>query len=99
MDRSRLLRLALAPDRKSLAVGALGGRGAWLCRGSEPCLVEAVRRDAFTRALRAPLSRDAIEALSLAVAIREPFEQRPAPVAVSGAEETEKTRKSAPGEL
>lgn len=28
------------------------GRGAWLCRGSAQCVDLAVRRDAFSRALR-----------------------------------------------
>lgn len=32
---------------------ALGGRGAWLCRGSQACLDQAVKKNAFGRAFRA----------------------------------------------
>jgi predicted RNA-binding protein YlxR (DUF448 family) len=47
-----LVRLARRPDG-SLAVGrGEPGRGAWLCVGSEACFDAAVRRRAFSRALR-----------------------------------------------
>jgi predicted RNA-binding protein YlxR (DUF448 family) len=32
------------------------GRGAWLCSGSAECLDLAVRRNAFSRALRVPIA-------------------------------------------
>ena len=47
-----LVRVARRPDG-SLAVGrGEPGRGAWLCTGSESCFDAAVRRRAFSRALR-----------------------------------------------
>ena len=47
-----LVRFARRPDG-SLAVGrGAPGRGAWLCAGSEACFEAAVRRRAFSRALR-----------------------------------------------
>jgi hypothetical protein len=47
-----LVRVARRPDG-SLAVGrGEPGRGAWLCAGSESCFDAAVRRRAFSRALR-----------------------------------------------
>ncbi len=46
-----------ALDGGRLAVGRLiPGRGAWLCTGSEECVNTAVRRKAFPRALRRPVS-------------------------------------------
>ncbi|MEW6474573.1 MAG: YlxR family protein [Actinomycetota bacterium] len=53
---SGLVRIARRPD------GALGigrgepGRGAWLCAGLEACFDAAVRRRAFSRALRTEVS-------------------------------------------
>jgi hypothetical protein len=47
-----LVRVARRPDG-SLAVGrGEPGRGAWLCAGSESCFDAALRRRAFSRALR-----------------------------------------------
>jgi predicted RNA-binding protein YlxR (DUF448 family) len=47
-----LVRIARRPDG-SLAVGrGEPGRGAWLCAGSEACFDTALRRRAFSRALR-----------------------------------------------
>jgi uncharacterized protein len=47
-----LVRVARRPDG-TLAVGrGEPGRGAWLCAGSEACFEAAVRRRAFSRALR-----------------------------------------------
>lgn len=39
----------------------LPGRGAWLCDGSQACLDLAVRRRAFTRALRAAVDEAAVQ--------------------------------------
>jgi predicted RNA-binding protein YlxR (DUF448 family) len=48
----------------SLAVGSgLPGRGAWLCRDDPGCVELADRRRAFSRALRHPISKDAVAAL------------------------------------
>jgi hypothetical protein len=48
-------------------VGGTGGRGAWLCRGSVPCLEEALRRRALGRALRAAVSEGALARMAEAV--------------------------------
>jgi predicted RNA-binding protein YlxR (DUF448 family) len=51
-------------DDGSLAVGrTLPGRGAWLCDASPTCLDLALRRKAFGRAFRAPVSDGAPESL------------------------------------
>ncbi|MDE3086991.1 MAG: DUF448 domain-containing protein [Acidobacteriota bacterium] len=54
-----LVRLRLGPGGE-VVVGGGGGRGAWLCRGSAPCLEEALRRRAVGRALRAAISEEAL---------------------------------------
>ncbi|MDQ3107289.1 MAG: YlxR family protein [Actinomycetota bacterium] len=57
-------------DDGSLAVGrTLPGRGAWLCDASDSCLDLALRRKAFGRAFRAPISDGAPD--SLRVLLRE----------------------------
>jgi uncharacterized protein len=59
-----LIRLVRTPEG-TLAVGRrLPGRGAWLCAGSTACLERAARRNALTRALRAPVTADAVSALA-----------------------------------
>jgi len=51
-----LVRVARRPDG-SLAVGrSEPGRGAWLCAASVTCFEDAVRRRAFSRALRCEVS-------------------------------------------
>jgi predicted RNA-binding protein YlxR (DUF448 family) len=51
-----LVRVARRPDG-SLAVGrSEPGRGAWLCAASITCFEDAVRRRAFSRALRSEVS-------------------------------------------
>jgi len=51
-------------EEGGLAVSrTLGGRGAWLCAGSLDCLEQAARRNALSRALRTPVSPDAVRAL------------------------------------
>jgi hypothetical protein len=48
----------------ALAVGAaLDGRGAWLCRDTPGCIELAERRRAFSRALRCPVTAEAVEHL------------------------------------
>jgi predicted RNA-binding protein YlxR (DUF448 family) len=47
-----------------LAVGrTLPGRGAWLCRGTPGCVDLAVRRNAFSRALRCTVGGALVEQL------------------------------------
>ncbi|MGH9047621.1 MAG: YlxR family protein [Acidimicrobiales bacterium] len=54
-------------DGETLAVGPGVGRGAWLCAGRRDCLEWAAERDAFSRAFRAPVGREAVEALGSAL--------------------------------
>ncbi|MBV8691132.1 MAG: YlxR family protein [Actinobacteria bacterium] len=62
-----------------LALGRhLPGRGAWLCAGSVACIDLAVRRDAFSRALRGEVHRDAGVSLRRTVAERARMEGRAA---------------------
>ena len=61
--QDELVRVRRRPD------GTLAGRpytawsGAWLCAGSLGCVQRAARRNALTRALRAPVSPEAVLAL------------------------------------
>jgi len=58
-----LVRIVRLPDG-SLRIGrTLPGRGAWLCAGSLECLNQAAQRNAFSRALRSPVSSDDVLAL------------------------------------
>ncbi len=58
-----LVRVVLGPEG-TLRVGrTLPGRGAWLCAESPRCVQQAARRNAFSRALRAPVSPDVVLAL------------------------------------
>jgi predicted RNA-binding protein YlxR (DUF448 family) len=58
-----LVRVARRPDGR-LAVGrAEPGRGAWLCAGSASCFDAAVRRRAFSRALRCEVPAHDLEQL------------------------------------
>ena len=48
----------------SLALGrTLPGRGAWLCRASPGCVEQAIKRQAFSRALRAEVGGEEAERL------------------------------------
>ncbi|MGO9206944.1 MAG: YlxR family protein [Candidatus Limnocylindrales bacterium] len=48
----------------ALAMGAgLKGRGAWLCRDTPGCMELAERHRAFSRALRHPISNEAVDQL------------------------------------
>ncbi|TMM14747.1 MAG: YlxR family protein [Actinobacteria bacterium] len=52
-----------------LAVGRhQPGRGAWVCAGSTRCVDLARRRDGFSRALRAPVDRLAVDTLRATIA-------------------------------
>ncbi|HEX4539984.1 MAG TPA: YlxR family protein [Acidimicrobiales bacterium] len=52
-----------------LAIGRhLPGRGAWVCAETSRCVDLAQRRDGFSRALRAPVQRLAVERLQQALA-------------------------------
>ena len=62
-EAGELVRI-IRSDDGSLAVGrTLAGRGAWLCHASVSCLDLALRRKAFGRAFRAPISDGAPESL------------------------------------
>lgn len=55
--QSDLVRLALINNDVGPTVvidekRRLGGRGAWLCRGHDGCLAEALKKRAFARAFR-----------------------------------------------
>jgi predicted RNA-binding protein YlxR (DUF448 family) len=63
-----LVRVVRTPDG-ALRIGrTLPGRGAWLCRASPECLEHAMRKNAFGRALRMPVSAAAVVELSKALA-------------------------------
>ncbi|MFZ2056862.1 MAG: YlxR family protein [Acidimicrobiales bacterium] len=60
---SELVRVVHAGDG-ALAVGVgLEGRGAWLCRDTPGCSELADRRRAFSRALRHPITPEAVDRL------------------------------------
>jgi len=54
----------VAEDGHLVAGHGRPGRGAWLCAGSLGCLELALRRNAFGRALRRPVSVDEPEELA-----------------------------------
>ncbi|MGA3145858.1 MAG: YlxR family protein [Acidimicrobiales bacterium] len=55
-------------DGGGLAVSrTLPGRGAWLCRDSPGCVEQAVRRHAFSRALRGEVGRAQTDRLVVAL--------------------------------
>lgn len=66
---SRLVRVARDGEGQLRLGRHLPGRGAWLCAlpgtaiPAEACVDQAVRRHAFGRAFRAPVSADAVAAL------------------------------------
>ncbi|MGH9246711.1 MAG: YlxR family protein [Acidimicrobiales bacterium] len=61
--QTELVRVARIDDG-TLTIGrTLSGRGAWLCPRSSACFEQAVRRGAFARAFRAPVSAAAVAAL------------------------------------
>jgi predicted RNA-binding protein YlxR (DUF448 family) len=60
-----LVRITRGADGRLVVGRSEPGRGAWLCAGSPSCLAEAVRRQGFERALRAPVS--GVEALATTI--------------------------------
>src|SRR5207248_8656568 len=65
-----LERVVRRPDG-TLTIGrGLPGRGAWLCAGSLSCVDLAARKRAFSRALRAEITPEAVTGLRAAVAER-----------------------------
>jgi predicted RNA-binding protein YlxR (DUF448 family) len=60
---TELVRIARTPEGSLALSRTLPGRGAWLCAGSLECLQLAARRNAVSRALRAPVSPEAVRAL------------------------------------
>lgn len=63
-DVAGLVRLVLLDDVMRPSEQSQG-RGAWLCRGNRTCFDTAVRRKAFGRAMHAPVSEQALEALKI----------------------------------
>lgn len=63
--------MALSADGELVTGRGLPGRGAWLCRGSPPCVRAAVRRRAFDRALRASPAPGAVERLARSFELQE----------------------------
>ncbi|MGA2529108.1 MAG: YlxR family protein [Acidimicrobiales bacterium] len=60
---SELIRVVRDPGGALVVGSGLPGRGAWLCRQSPGCVDLAVRRRAFSRALRAQVPPEAVEDL------------------------------------
>ena len=58
-----LVRVVLTPVGTLATSRTLPGRGAWLCAGSLRCVQRAAQRNALSRALRAPVSPEAVLAL------------------------------------
>ena len=58
-----LVRIVRSGDGRLVVSRTAPGRGAWLCAASSACIDAALRRKAFGRALRADVSRAAVEAL------------------------------------
>ena len=66
-DQVQLMRVVRTPEGTVVVGRALPGRGAWLCAGSVRCLERAARSNAMSRALRAPVTPEAVLALGPAV--------------------------------
>jgi predicted RNA-binding protein YlxR (DUF448 family) len=58
-----LVRIARSLGGALVVSRSAPGRGAWLCVGHPACLDRAERRDAFSRAFREPVDKDAVAAL------------------------------------
>lgn len=69
-----LFRVVVGPTGDLVPGAGLPGRGAWLCDRSAACLDAAIKRKAFSRALRTAVPAAAAEAL------RAVFEGREAPM-------------------
>ena len=67
-EPAELIRIVRSGDGTLTTGRGRPGRGAWLCRGVDTqidptCLEAAIRRQALSRALRAPVGAQAMEAL------------------------------------
>jgi predicted RNA-binding protein YlxR (DUF448 family) len=58
-----LVRCVLTPDGHPVVSRTAAGRGAWLCAPSGPCFELAVRRRAFDRAWKRPVSSEVLDEL------------------------------------
>jgi len=58
-----LVRVVAGPDGALRLGRGLAGRGAWLCAASISCAEQAARRKAYGRALRAPVTPEAVDRL------------------------------------
>ncbi|MCP5025956.1 MAG: YlxR family protein [Actinomycetia bacterium] len=73
---SELTRIGRGPSGWTLAPG--GGRGAWVCAGSQSCLEQALGRGRLARALRSEVTHhelDQISRLVLADWMEEPGQE------------------------
>jgi predicted RNA-binding protein YlxR (DUF448 family) len=59
----RLVRVVRGLDGELRQGVGLPGRGAWLCAATPSCVDQAARRQAFGRALRAPVTAEAVDRL------------------------------------
>ncbi len=59
----RLVRVVRGSDGELRWGAGLPGRGAWLCAATPSCVEQAARREAFGRALRAPVTPGAVDRL------------------------------------
>jgi predicted RNA-binding protein YlxR (DUF448 family) len=58
-----MTRITRRPDGRMAIGRSEPGRGAWLCTDAPECFRDAQRRNAFARALRAPVTDEQIEQL------------------------------------
>jgi predicted RNA-binding protein YlxR (DUF448 family) len=58
-----LVRVAISGDGRIVVSRTAPGRGAWLCDPPQDCLTTAVRRHAFARAFRRPVTDQMIDQL------------------------------------
>ena len=58
--QSELVRVVRTDDGDVVVGRTAPGRGAWLCTGNIECLDAAVKRKAFARALKGPVSNESL---------------------------------------
>jgi len=70
------VRVVRTPDGGLAEGRSQPGRGAWLCAGSTDCVDLAVKKHAFSRALRGPVKQDEVATLRTKAAERARIEGR-----------------------
>jgi len=63
MSTDGLVRVVRGLDGELRRGVGLPGRGAWLCAATPSCVDQAARREAFGRALRAPVAPEVVDRL------------------------------------